>query len=246
MALRNLLRRAPEPGPAVPAPEPAWPAPPPAAAPLEGAGEWSADPGFAAVALEERPAETEGAWTAAAEPIDVTDHTVDMPALAPPPRRGSGRVLRATLTLILVLGCAGGALAASGALHSKRDPAAPATSALSSSAIATAPRHHAKPKPKPAKPVHRAARRHHRRARAHRQHAAVAAPRVAAAAPVRAPSPAPVRHVVSAPAPASSPAPVATKPAPKPVATKPATTTVSQPAPSAPSGEPGRQPPPAQ
>jgi hypothetical protein len=245
VALRDLLRRAPEPEAAVPAAEPPWPAPPPAEAPLGGAGEWSADPGFATVALEERPAEADGAWTAAAEPIDVTDHTVDMPALAPLPRRGAGRVLRATLTLVLVLGCAGAALAASGALQSKRDPAPPATSALSSSAIATAPRHHAKPKP--AKRAHRA--RHHRRARVHRHHAAVVAPRVAAAAPaatapVQARSPAPVRHIVSAPAP--TPAPVATRPAPKPVATKPATTTVSQPAPSAPSGEPGRQPPPAQ
>jgi hypothetical protein len=238
VALRDLLRRAPEPEVAVPAAEPAWPAPPPAAAPLEGAGEWSADPGFATVALEERPAEAEGAWTAAAEPIDVTDHTVDMPALAPLPRRGAGRLLRAALTLVLVLGCAGAALAASGALHSKRDPAAPATSAISSSAIATTPRHHAKPRR--AKRAHR-----HHRARTRSHHAAVAAPRVAAAAPVRpapvrTPSPAPVRHVVSAPAPAP-------RPAPKPVATKPTTTTtVSQPAPSAPSGEPGRQPPPAQ
>ena len=231
MALRDRLRRAPEP---VPAAVPAWPA----AAPLEGAGEWSADPGFATVALEERPAEAEGAWTAAAEPIDVTDHTVDMPALAPLPRRRAGRLLRAALTPVLVLGCAGAALAASGALHSKRDPAAPATSTISSSAVATAP------KPKPTKRAHRV--RHHQRARTHRHHAAVAAPRVAAPAPVQAPAPAPVRHVVSAPAPAPRPAPVATRPAPKPVATKPATTTVSQPAPSAPSGEPGRQPPPAQ
>jgi hypothetical protein len=229
---------------AVPAAEPAWPAPPPAAAPLEGAGEWSADPGFAAVALEERPADAEGAWTAAAEPIDVTDHTVDMPALAPLPRRGAGRALRAALTPVLVLGCAGAALAASGALHSRRDPAAPPTGAISSSAIATTPRHHARAKP--VKRAHRVRHHHRARARAHRHRAAVAAPRVAAAAPVQAPSPAPVRHVVSAPAPAPSPAPVAPRPSPKPVATKPATTTVSQPAPSAPSGEPGRQPPPAQ
>jgi len=243
VALRDLLRRAPEaaqPSP-VQDPEivPAWPSPAPAEPAATTAADWSAEPGFAPVAVEDRPAEAPGDWAAAAEPIDVNDHTVEMPALPLPPAPRRGRFVRVTLPLALVLGCAGAVLAASGALHKKDDMPAPVRIGAAS-AIATKPVHHAKAKPKAAERAHHAARHHARRHhRAHR-HVAVAPAHVVATAPAR---PAPVvHHVVTRPAP--RPAPVAApKPAPKPVAVTPILT-VSQPAPSAPSGETGRQPPP--
>ena len=61
---------------------------PPAPSPAPPADDaWTAEPGLAPVALEERPGDEPGVWVAAAEPIDVTDATIDMPALAPMPRR---------------------------------------------------------------------------------------------------------------------------------------------------------------
>ena len=202
--------------------------PPPAKDP------WPAEPGFAPVAVAEPPADGPGVWAAAAEPIDVTDATIDMPALAPVRGRHAARARSAVLTLAVVLACAGAAVAPSGVLKANHDKTPPVATG-SSSAIATARPH--------AKPAHHQRVVHHRRHRRHhaRRHRTAVAPRqLVAAAPVRTtsattPARAPVRPVVRRPA--SRPAP---KPAPKPVATKPATT--PQPAPSAPSGEPGRQP----
>jgi hypothetical protein len=193
--------------------------------------------------VEERPAAGPVDWAAGAEPIDVNDHTVAMPALPLPPGPRRGRFVRALLPLALAVACAGAALAASGALHSKKEAMPAPVRIGAASSIATKPVH--KAKARPAKRAHRHAARD--RARRHRRahhHVAVAPAHVVAAAPARpaAPRPAPVvQRVVSRPAP--RPAPVsAPKPAPTPVATKP-TTTASQPAPSAPSGEAGRQPP---
>jgi hypothetical protein len=203
--------------------------------------EWPAEPGFTALALDERPAEEPGLWTAAADPIDVTDATIDMPALAPVSRRRAARAGRAALTAALVLGCAGAAVAASGVLKTKRETTAPPTVSGSSVVAASRTQH--------AEPAHRRRAVHHRAHRHKPSHVArhhvaaapaqpvAAAPVSSAPAPARTPS-APVRRVVSRPAP--SPAP---KPAPKPVATAPAPS--PQPAASAPSGEPGRQPPPS-
>jgi hypothetical protein len=246
VALRDVLRRAPEPpSPAAPqaeaVPLPEWPSPPASEAAPATAADWAAEPGFAPVAVEERADGSAGDWSAAADPIDVTDHTVELPALPAPPGAGRRRAWRAALTLALVLGCTGAAVAASGVLRSKDEMPAPVRIGAASS-IAVKPAHHAKAKPKakPAKRAHHAAR-HHRRPR---HHAAVAPAHVVAAAPATPASSAPVvHHVVSRPAPTqvSTPKP---KPTPKPVVKQP-TTTSSQPAPSAPSGEPGRQPPPA-
>ena len=249
MALRGLLRRAPEaaqPSPVQePAAEPAWPSPAPAEPAATTAADWSTEPGFSPIAVEERPAEGPDDWAAGAEPIDVNDHTVEMPALPLPPGPRRGRFVRAVLPLALVLACGGAALAASGALHSKKDAMPAPVRIGAASTIATKPVHHAKARAKPAKRAHHHAARHHarRHRRAHRQ-GAVAPAHVVAAAPATrsAPRPAPVvQRVVSRPAPRPTPV-SAPKPAPTPVATKP-TTTVSQPAPSAPSGEAGRQPP---
>jgi hypothetical protein len=242
VALRDVLRRAPEPpSPAAlqaeAAPLPEWPSPPASEAAPATAADWAAEPGFAPVAVEERADGSAGDWSAATDPIDVTDHTVELPALPAPPGAGRRRAWRAALTLALVLGCAGAAVAASGVLRSKDEMPAPVRIGAASS-IAVKPAHHAKAKP--AKRAHHAAR-HHRRPR---HHAAVAPAHVVAAAPAAPASSAPVvHHVVSRPAPTqvSTPKP---KPTPKPVVKQP-TTTSSQPAPSAPSGEPGRQPPPA-
>jgi hypothetical protein len=221
---------------------PEWPSPPAAEAAPATAADWAAEPGFAPVAVDERAGGSAGDWSAATDRIDVTDHTVELPALPAPPSPGRRRAWRAALTLALVLGCAGAAVAASGVLRSKDEMPAPVRIGAASS-IAVKPAHHAKAKPK-AKPAKRAhhATRHHRHAR-HR--AAVAPAHVVAAAPAASAAPAPsapvVHHVVSSP----KPTPVSTpKPTPKPVVKQP-TTTSSQPAPSAPSGEPGRQPPPA-
>jgi hypothetical protein len=218
VVLRRRRQAAPPPPPlpaidAAPAPEP-----------------WPAD---LAVAAPEEPAEV---WTPAAEAIDVTDHTIELPALAPMPRRRVARAGRAALTLGLVLGCAGAAVAATGVLKTPPHDGPPPTVG-EASVVAAA-------KPHKTKHVrHKATRKPARRKRAH-HHAAAPSPRVAPAtsapAPratpvVRAPSPAPVRHVVSRPAPAPKPT------APKPAAPKPSTS--PQPAASAPSGEPGRQPP---
>jgi hypothetical protein len=246
VALRGLLRRAPEaaqPSPVQePAAEPAWPSPAPAEPAATTAADWSTEPGFADIAVEERPAGGPVDWAAGAEPIDVNDHSVEMPALPLPPGPRRGRFVRAVLPLALVLACGGAALAASGALHSKNDAMPAPVRIGAASSIATKPVHHAKARP--AKRAHHHAARHHarRHRRAHR-HVAVAPAHVVAAAPAP-PRPAPVVHrVVSRPAPRPAPKPVsAPKPAPTPVATKP-TTTASQPAPSAPSGEAGRQPP---
>jgi hypothetical protein len=249
VALRGLLRRAPEaaqPSPVQePAAEPAWPIPAPAEPAATTAADWSTEPGFAAVAVEERPADEPVDWAAGAEPIDVNDHTVEMPALPLPPAPRRGRFVRAGLPLALVVACVGAALAASGALRSKKDAMPAPVRIGAASSIATKPAHHARTKASHAKRAHRHAARHQarRHRRAHRQ-VAVAPAHVVAAAPATpaAPRPAPVvQRVVSRPAP--RPAPVsAPKRAPTPVATKP-TTTASQPAPSAPSGEAGRQPP---
>jgi hypothetical protein len=218
VALRRRRHAAPPPfAPAIdtaPAPEP-----------------WPAEPDLA-VAVDEAP----DAWTAATEAIDVTDHTIELPALAPISRRRAARAGRAALTLGLVLGCAGAAVAATGVLESKPQETPPPT--IGDASVVAAAKPHA------SKPAHHRAqkRTHHKRARRARHHPA--APRVAAAAPAPSPragragltttaAPAPVRHVVSRPAP---------KPAnPKPSSPKPAA--APQPAASAPSGEPGRQPP---
>jgi hypothetical protein len=198
--------------------------PVPAAPPAQE--RWHTEPGFSAVALDEPPVDEPGLWTAAAEAIDVTDQTVELPALAPLPDRRAARAGRALLTLVLVLGCGGGAVAASGVLKTKHE-ASPEPVVTGSSSTVAASRHHARP-------VHhkRVVRRHHRR-----RHVRVAARRIVAAAPVRTTRIAPVRaapvhHVVSKPTP---------RPAPEPAASQP--TTAPQPAASAPSGEPGRQPP---
>ena len=204
--------------------------------------DWHAEPGFAPVAVGDEPREEPGAWTAAAEAVDVTDHTVEFPALAPLPRRRAARAGRVALTLALVLGCAGAAVAATGVLRSDHQVPAPPT-VSGSSVVAAARPHHGRP-------AHHARHRqaaHHRRARHHRRHRAsrhVAPRTLVASAPAPAPAPAaaPVRHVVSSPAPKPAPQPAA-QPAPEPAATKPAT--APQPSASAPSGEPGRQPPPA-
>jgi hypothetical protein len=247
VALRDVLRRAPEPpSPAAPQAEavarPEWPSPPAAEAAPATAADWAAEPGFAPVAVEERADGSAGDWSAATDPIDVTDHTVELPALPAPPGPGRRRAWRAALTLALVLGCAGAALAASGVLRSKDEMPAPVRIGAASS-IAVKPAHHAKAKPKakPAKRAHHPARRHR-----HARHRAAAAPaHVAAPVPAASAAPAPsapvVHHVVSSPKPTQVSTP---RPTPKPVVKQP-TTTSSQPAPSAPSGEPGRQPPPA-
>jgi hypothetical protein len=185
---------------------------------------WHADPGFASVALEEPPADEPGLWAAAAEPIDVTDSTVDMPVLAALPRRRAARAGHALLTLGLVLGCAGAAVAASGVLKAKHEDSPPPIATGSSSAVAPA-RHHDKPAQHK-----RVVHRHHRH-HARRRRVAVAPPRrIVAAAPLRS-APAPVRPVARQPV---------SRPAPKPATSTP--TAAPQPAPSAPSGEPGRQP----
>ena len=206
-------------------------------APVPAAPEaWDAEPGFAPVALAEPQAGEPGDWVAAADPIDVTDATIDMPALAAMPRHRAARAGRAALTLALVLGCAGAAVAATGVLRSKHETSPPPT--LGGSSVVAASRPH------PAKPAHHKRAVHRHRARHHRRHhaAAVAPRRLVAAAPAHSTAPAapstvraPVHHV-------STPAPAPT-PAPKPVASKPAASS-PQPAASAPSGEPGRQPPP--
>jgi hypothetical protein len=226
-------------------PEPPWQPPPPAEPTTDTADDWAAEPGFAAVAVEEPPAEAAADWAPAAAPIDVTDHTVEMPALAPPPAPGRRRVWRAGLTLVLLLACVGGALAASGVL-TKKDEMPPPVRIGAASSIAPKPAQHAKPKAKPVKHRHHAARHHARRHRRAHRHAAPATAHFVAAAPARPTSPRPTVHrVVSRPAPRPAPKRVsAPRPAPKPVVRKP-TTTVSQPAPSAPSGEPGRQPQPS-
>jgi len=201
-------------------------APPPFASAIETAPApepWPTEPDLA-VALGEQPE----AWTAAAEPIDVTDHTIELPALAPIPRRRAARAGRAALTLGLVLGCAGAAVAATGVLRSKPQESPPPTVG-DASVVAAAKPHKSKPA-------------HHRADKRRARHRA-AAPRVATAAPapapraalVSTPAAAPVRHVVSRPAPKPA--------APKPSSPKPAA--APQPAASAPSGEPGRQPPPS-
>ena len=207
--------------------------PPPFAPALDTAPapeSWPAGPDLA-VALEE-PA---GAWRAAAEPIDVTDHTIELPTLAPIPRRRAARAGRAALALALVLGCAGAAVAATGVLRSTPRDSPPPTVG-GASVVAAAKPHKARAA------RHRVHKRaHHKRARHARRH--VAAPPVVAEAPAPAPrpaeistpAPAPVRHVVS-------------RTAPKPAAPKPSSpqpTAAPQPAASAPSGEPGRQPPPS-
>ena len=111
--------------------------PPPAKDP------WPAEPGFAPVAVAEPPADEPGVWAAAAEPIDVTDATIDMPALAPVRGRHAARARSAVLTLAVVLACAGAAIAASGVLKANHDKTPPPVATGSSSAIATA-RPHAK------------------------------------------------------------------------------------------------------
>jgi hypothetical protein len=200
---------------------------------------WTSEPGFAPVALAEPPADEPGVWVAAAEAVDVTDATIDMPALAAMPRRRAARAGRAALTLALVLGCAGAAVAASGVLRSKPETSPPPT-VSDSSVVAPARAHRAKPAHHK-RVVHRHHTRHHRHRRAAGHGVAVAPRRIVAAAPAHtAPAaPAPVSapvHRVSSPAPAP-------KPAPQPVASTPAAS--PQPAASAPSGEPGRQPPPS-
>jgi hypothetical protein len=216
---------------------------PPLAAPPIDAGPapepWPADPDVATALLDE-PAD---AWMAAAEPIDVTDHTIELPALAPMPRRRAALAGRAALTLALVLGCAGAAVAATGVLKSEPQDSPPPTVG-EASVVAPAKPHKAKPAAHrhKAKPV-----RHKRAHRARHARHHVASPRIVAAAPspapaaapVRSPSPAPVRHVVSRPAPQPAPKPSA----PRPPSSQPAAS--PQPAASAPSGEPGRQPPPS-
>jgi hypothetical protein len=213
VVLRRRRQAAPLPAPlpaidAAPAPEP-----------------WPTETAFAA------PEEPADVWTPAAEAIDVTDHTIELPALAPMPRRRAARAGRAALTLALVLGCAGAAVAATGVLKTPPQDSPPPTVG-EASVVAAA-------KPHKAKLVRYKAKRRPARHKTHR-HAAAAPPHVPAAAPapraapmVRTPSPAPVHHVVSRPAPKPA--------APKPAAPKPSTS--PQPAASAPSGEPGRQPP---
>jgi hypothetical protein len=220
-----VLRRRRQAAPPPPAPLPAIdaaPAPEP----------W---PAATAVAAPEEPADV---WTPAAEAIDVTDHAIELPALAPMPRRRAARAGRTALKLALVLGCAGAAVAATGVLKTPPQDSPPPTVGEASVVAGTKP-HKAKPG------RHKAERKPARHKRAHR-HAAAAPPHVPAAtsAPtpratpvVRTPSPAPVRHVVSRPAPTPAPKPAA----PKPASPKPSTS--PQPAASAPSGEPGRQPP---
>jgi hypothetical protein len=220
VVLRRRRQAAPPPAPlpaidAAPAPEP-----------------WPTETAFAA---PEEPAEV---WTAAAEALDVTDHTIELPALAPMPRRRAARAGRAALTLALVLGCAGAAVAATGVLKTPPQDRPPPTVG-EASVVAAAKPHKAMPvrhktKSKPAR--HKRARRHAAAAPPHVP-AATSAPAPRAAPVVRTPSPAPVRHIVSRPAPPPAPKPAA----PKPAAPKPSTS--PQPAASAPSGEPGRQPP---
>ena len=183
------------------------------------------------------PPDAPGTWEAATEPVDMIDHSIELPELAPMPRHHAARIGRAALVLVLVLGCAGAAVAFSGVLEKRPDAAAPADAVGDASVVAPVRSHHAKAKPE-RKPVHR-----HRARRRHHRHAKVAPSQVVAAAPVPAASPAPIQTTASAPAPvrhvSSSPAPTSTPSRP----TNSTTTTAPQPAASAPSGEPGRQPP---
>ena len=102
-----------------------------------------------------------------------------MPALAAMPRRRAARAGRAALTLALVLGCAGAAVAASGVLRpspqaNRRPPSAARRSWPHRARISPSPRHHKRV-------VHRHRRRHH----AARRRLAVAPRRLVAAAPAR-------------------------------------------------------------
>ena len=186
------------------------------------------------------PPDAPGTWEAATDPVDMTDHSIELPALAPMPRHHAARIGRAALVLVLVLGCAGAAVAFSGVLEKRPDAAAPPDAVGDASVVAPVRTHHAraKPKPKP-NPIHRHKARH----RQHR-HAKVAPREVVAAAPAPAANPAPIQTTASAPAPvrhvSSSPAPTSTPSRPTNTTT---TTAAPQPAASAPSGEPGRQPP---
>jgi len=164
----------------------------------------------------------------------MTDHSIGLPALAPMPRHRAARIGRAALVLVLVLGCAGAAVAFSGVLEKRPEASAPPDALGDASVVAPVRTHHAKPKPKP---VHRHKARHR-----HHRHAKAAPRQVAAATPAPAANPAPIQTTASAPAPvrhvSSSPTPAPSRP------TNTTTTTAApQPAASAPSGEPGRQPP---
>ena len=185
------------------------------------------------------PPDAPGTWEAATEPVDMTDHSIELPALAPMPRRYAARIGRAALVLVLVLGCAGAAVAFSGVLEKRPEAAAPPNAVGDASVVAPVRTHHAKTKSKP-KPVHEHKARHR-----HHRHAKAAPRQVVAAAPAPAANPAPIQNTASAPAPvrqvSSSPAPTPAPSRPTPSTTT--TTAAPQPAASAPSGEPGRQPP---
>jgi len=184
------------------------------------------------------PPDAPGTWEAATEPVDMTDHSIGLPALAPMPRHRAARIGRAALVLVLVLGCAGAAVAFSSVLEKRPEAAAPPDALGDASVVAPVRTHHAKAKPKP-KPAHRHKARHR-----HRRHAKAAPRQVAAATPAPAANPAPIQTTASAPAPVRH---VSSSPTPTPAPSRPTNTTTTtaapQPAASAPSGEPGRQPP---
>jgi hypothetical protein len=187
------------------------------------------------------PPDAPGTWHAAAEPVDMTDHSIELPALAPMPRHRAARVGRMALVLVLILGCAGGAVAFSGVLETRPDAAPPPATVGDASVVAPARAHHAKAKPKlsPKRKHHHRVRHRHRHATGVPRHAVAATPAPAthaAPVPTTAAAPAPVRHVSSSPAPTSAPSKPSTS----------TTTAAPQPSASAPSGEPGRQPPPPQ